>query len=399
MDVVRQHFLLLFSLLLFLLSAACGTLNRSPVSPEQLSDIQIPGIPRARYWADTPPENLDQLISEAYQQRRLSGVGLASRQVLVMSGGAEQGAYGAGLLKAWSEMGTRPQFTTVTGVSTGALIAPFAFLGSDYDAFLAKFYGGTPANEIFRSKGVGGLLFGVSVADNSPLQKIIEDTVTPAFMAEIAKEHRKGRRLLIQSLSLDAQRPVIWDLGAIAASGAPNAEQVFQDALLASASIPGAFPPVLVQVQTPDGIRDEMHVDGAISASATGLEGWYLADPRRELPVQAETLYVVRNFRVLPEPEQTKGKLLSIAARSLDTLVKTQGTDDLLEIYLGAKDIGSRYRVTWIGAGFTETPPAPFDQDYMQALYEYGYQKMKSGNAWSNLPPQLLARDKVANIH
>lgn len=374
-------------------------MSRTPVTPADLDDPAVPGIPGARYWADAPPKNLDTLISQAYRQRQKSGAGARGRKVLVLSGGAEQGAFGAGVLNAWTDSGTRPEFTSVTGVSTGALIAPFAFLGSEYDDFLGEFYGGTPANEIFRSRGALGTVFNVSAADNSPLKSIIDDTVTPEFLAKIAAEHAKGRRLLIQSLSLDAQRPVIWDLGEIASSDAPNAETIFQDALLASASIPGAFPPVLMPVETPNGIKDEMHVDGAIYSSATGLEGWYLSDPRRELPVQPETVYVIRNFKVLPEPDATKAKLIPIAARALDTIVKTQGTDDLLEIYLGAVDIGSKYRVTWIGTGFTEKPPAPFDQQYMKALYEYGYQKMKSGKAWSTSPPQLMSREKVLATH
>ncbi len=378
--------------------SVCGTIKRDPVGIGDLQNPQVPGIPGARYWADSPPEELQDLIRETFEQRQRSGVGRNGREVLVLSGGAENGAYAAGLLNAWSESGTRPEFTTVTGVSTGALIAPFAFLGEKYDGKLREFYSGTPADQIFRSRGAIGTVFNVSALDSSPLKRIIDDTVTPEFLAAIAREHAKGRRLLVQSLSLDAQRPVLWNLGVIASSSAPNAETVFQDALLASASIPGAFPPVLVQVDTPDGPRDEMHVDGAISSTMTALDEWYLARPGQELPNQRETLYVIRNFRVLPEASVTKAKLLKIAGRSLDTLVKTQGTDDLLELYLGAQEAGGRFLVTWIGTGFTQTPPAPFDQEYMQALYVYGFNKYKSGKAWSTLPPQLMTRTQVERI-
>jgi predicted acylesterase/phospholipase RssA len=255
---------------------ACTTLPRNPV-PLDLLDSgvmpNIPNIPDARYWGDEPPANLDDIMAETAEQRRMSGVD-SNAVMLALSGGADNGAFGAGLLNAWTEMGTRPEFTTVTGVSTGALSAPFAFLGSNYDDELLLMYGGFPRKSIFRLRSWGNILPKASVADTAPLAEVITQFVDEELLAAVAREHQRGRRLLVQTSHLDAQRPVIWDLGVIAASGAPNALDVFRKALLASAALPVAFPPVLFEVLVDGQIYDEMHVDGGVVSQATALTSW-----------------------------------------------------------------------------------------------------------------------------
>jgi hypothetical protein len=199
---------------------------------------------------------------------------------------------------------------------------------------------------------------------------------------------------MVQTSHLDAQRPVVWDLGAIAASGAPNSLDVFRNALLASASVPVAFPPVLFEVEVDGQIYDEMHVDGGVVSQATALTAWQGAINKEisHRPDGPGTLkiYVVRNGRIAPEPQAVEYGLLGIAGRSVATLIKSQGIGDLLSAYAAARIRGGDYYLTWIGEDFVQEYPGPFDPDYMSALSDYGYNLMKSGNAWERKPPVLM---------
>lgn len=374
--------------------AGCGTIPRTVPDGPQLASLatveqpQIPGIAGGRYWGDVPPANLTQGVAVLKQQRAVSGVGRPYLNVLAISGGADFGAYGAGVLAGWSKTGTRPEFAAVTGVSTGALTAPFAFLGPRYDGVLAEVYGGLPSSALFTRRGILGALSNASAVDTAPLRRTIARYATDEMLAEIAREHKRGRRLFVQSTSLDAQRPVIWDLGAIASSGAPNAREVFVDALMASAAVPGVFPPVLMPAVV-DGRRfDELHVDGGVISSSTVMTGWQ-PDLLERRGIQPMRLYVINNNRILPEPEATEADLPGIAGRSLTTLIKAQGTANLLEAYQSAQLHRAAFNATWIGADFTHPYPRPFDSDFMKALFAYGEARAINGTAWKPLPPQL----------
>ncbi len=378
---------------------ACAGVPRNPVPMDQLASATIPGIPNARYWGDEPPANLDDLIAEIAEQRRISGLD-PNVTMLALSGGSDKGAFAAGLLNAWTEMGTRPEFTTVTGVSTGALSAPFAFLGPDYDDDLRQMYGGFPQKRLFRLRSWVNILPQASVADSAPLANVIAQYVDEELLADVAREHRRGRRLIVQTSHLDAQRAVIWDLGAIAASGAPNALDVFRKALLASASVPVAFPPVLFEVEVDGQVYDEMHADGGVISGITTLTAWQM-DIREEasrLRDRSSTMrfYIVRNSKITPEPKTVDHNLIDIAGRSISTLLKSQGIGDLLSAYAAARIRGADYYATWIGADFVLDSPGPFDPGYMRALSDYGYNLMESGNAWVRKPPVLMSASERA---
>lgn len=381
---------------------ACAGVPRNPVPLDQLASATIPGIQYARFWGDEPPASLDHIVAELEEQRRLSGLD-RDTTVLALSGGADDGAFGAGLLSAWSEMGTRPEFTTVTGVSTGALSAPFAFLGPDYDNDLRQMYGGFPKESLFQVRTWLSILPQASVADSAPLAKVIAQFVDEELLAEVAREHRRGRRLLVQTAHLDAQRAVIWDLGAIAASGAPNAIDVFRKALLASASIPVAFPPVLFKVEVDGQVYDEMHVDGSVISGITVLTSWQV-DITEEVSQRRDNFapprfYIVRNGKITAEAQTVDHGLVDIAGRSIFTLLKSQGIGDLLSAYAAARIRGGDYYATWIGDDFVHEYPGPFDPGYMGALFDYGYNLMKSGNAWARKPPALMdASERAAAL-
>ena len=183
----------------------------------------------------------------------------------MISGGGDWGAFGAGVLKGWGNVTgdlARPQFDVVTGVSTGALIAPFAFLGRAYDSQLAGLFTSYGADQIYESNILSGIFGGKALANSKPLAKLIETYVDASFLRRVAEERTKGRFLLVGTTNLDAQRPVYWDMGKIAQKGDNQALELFRHVLLASASIPGIFPPVLVQVEAGGQVYQEMHVDG-----------------------------------------------------------------------------------------------------------------------------------------
>jgi hypothetical protein len=377
---------------------ACSGPGRNPIPIEHLSEATIPNLPDVRYWANTPPKKLEEILVEIEAQRQASGVG-KELITLALSGGADNGAFGAGLLKGWSDLGTRPEFTVVTGVSTGALTAPFAFLGPTYDDQLAELFAGSiPPSAYFKKRSIFSIIPKASAVDSAPLFELIKKYGTVDMLAKIAHEHKRGRRLLVQTSHLDAQQAVIWDLGAIAASGAPNALDIFHKALLASASVPGAFPPVLFDVEVDGQIYDEIHADGGVISQDTTLSAWQydLRELRDELgsDQKPSRLYLIRNGKVEPEPETTKYSLLGLAGRSISTLIKTQGDSNILEAYGSAKISGADFHVTWIGRDFDAPYPGPFDPGYMKALYQYGYDLMKAGDAWENKPLMLMSDEE-----
>jgi predicted acylesterase/phospholipase RssA len=189
-------------------------------------------------------------------------------QLLAVSGGGENGAFGSGLLCGWSEHGTRPVFELVTGVSTGALTAPFAYLGSSYDPQLRTVYTELKSSGVFLKRGLTAALFDDALSDNSPLFKTISGYLNEAMLAALANAYDDGRLLLIGTTDLDAQQPVIWNMGAIAKSGHPRALDTIRRILLASAAIPGAFPPTLFDVVLDGKPYQELHVDGGAFAQA-----------------------------------------------------------------------------------------------------------------------------------
>ncbi|MEO1091388.1 MAG: patatin-like phospholipase family protein [Pseudomonadota bacterium] len=372
--------------------AACASVERRPVPADHSEIAQIPGIPDARHWGDAPRPGLEDYLLTMREQRLSSG-GPDRVVLLALSGGADDGAFGAGLLKAWSDAGDRPEFQLVTGVSTGGLSAPFAFLGPDYDADLKEVFS-LPADRIFSERAWVNILPKASAMDTLPLFEVISSYADEALLEAVAAEAAKGRRLFVQSTNLDAQRPVIWDLTAIASSGAPEALDVFRKALLASASIPGAFPPVTFEVEADGESYDEIHADGGVISQDTVMASWLfrLDEIAAQVPdVERAPLdiYVVRNGRVAPQHEGVQYDLITVVGRAASTMIKMSGLTDIYVGYLAAEAADANFYATWIGDDFTVPYSGPFDVDYMAALYDYGEKKLESGKAWSPLPPFL----------
>jgi hypothetical protein len=309
---------------------------------------------------------------------------------LAISGGGADGAFGAGVLAGWTARGNRPEFDLVTGVSTGALTAPFAFLGPRYDDALKKVFTESTTSDIAIARPVRGLLGGESLASNAPLAKVVAFYVNDAFLKEVAAEYMKGRRLLIGTTNLDAQRPVVWDMGKIAASGHPEAIELFRKILLASAAIPAVFPPGFVEVAANGTVYEEMHVDGGATREVFLLPTQILAknvDATLNVkPIRRS--YIIRNGRVGPEWKAVKPRTLSIAGRSISTLIKNQGIGDLYELYAFTKRNAVDYNLIYIPSSFADTSTQAFDPVYMTKLYDLGYQMASNGNSWKKVPPR-----------
>lgn len=388
------------------LVSACDTPQRLASLPDALRQRSFKGLPEdCRVVLDgTDDQDLARIALEAlrreldYAQR--TGTPLGPAAFLAISGGGENGAFGAGLLTAWSGLGTRPVFKAVTGVSTGALSAPFAFLGSAYDSQLEGIYTRTAQADVLTSRGLLTALFSDSLYDTTPLLHLIRSFLTPEFMAAIAREYvERGRLLIVATTNLDMSLPVLWNMGAIAASKSADAADLFARILLASASIPGAFPPVMIDVEI-DGQRyQEMHVDGGTTAQVVfyppSLGGAELARALpaedREIALQSarrpRTLYVIRNGLLNTTSETTTRSTLKIAGKAIATLIQSQGLGDLYRLFLLCKRDGIDYNVAWIPATFTDRLKEPFEPSYMQKLYEVGRAEMLAGHAWSKLPP------------
>lgn len=382
----------IFVVILCLAMAGCASVVRNPVPEADHQDVTVLDSEHIRQWGDGRSVRLWRTVEKAGDlQAQFGGIMHQEHNYLVISGGGPRGAYGAGVLTAWTELGTRPEFTLVTGVSTGALTAPFAFLGSKYDTGLEEVYTTLDTRQIIDTRNFFAILGGDSVVDSSPLKSLIETLIDDEVIKDLAREYRRGRQLLVGTTNMDAGRPVVWNITRMAASGHPDAAKVIRQVLLASASIPGAFPPVYIEVETPDGRKyDEMHVDGGVSSQMFFYPAqidWKQVTER--LDVQGTpTIYLIRNAFLNPEFKTVSPRLLPIADRTINSLIRTQGIGDFFRIATLADRDGLDFQVTWIPDGTNELigvkPAEEFDPKYMKALYDYARQRTFSGETWTN---------------
>ncbi|MEK1931305.1 MAG: patatin-like phospholipase family protein [Pararhizobium sp.] len=304
---------------------------------------------------------------------------------LMISGGGAGGAFSVGVLSAWSAAKTRPQFDVVTGVSTGALVAPFAFLGSAYDDTLVHLYTSGVAEELVRSKRPGGL-FGPSLLKADPLRRMIERFITPKILQQVAAEHRKGRRLLVLTTNLDSQRAVVWNMGVIANSGQPAAVKLFQDILVASASIPGVYPAVMIKAESGGRHFEEMHSDGGSATQILTFPQFLLTSSTRLATKQSVNFYVIVNNALMPEFAITPDKTLSVIARAYSIFVKSQTQSALTALFNYSKLTGARFHLASIDAQVPYSMLDPFNTNYMRAVYNLGYAEVVAGTLWRERP-------------
>jgi hypothetical protein len=310
--------------------------------------------------------------------------------ILALSGGGAGGAFGAGALVGWSRQGTRPEFQIVTGVSAGALIAPFAFLGSSWDKPLAEAFSGARTERLLQPN-VLGALFGASVYRGAPLVDLVDSYVTDALLHAIAVEAAKGRLLAVATTDLDKEETVIWNLTALATEGGERARRLFRDVLVAAASIPGVFPPVIIRVEESGEIFDEMHVDGATTSSlfiAPEIAG-YLSDPLNEL--RGANLYVIVNGQLGSVTQTTPIKTLKIASRGLAAILQSNARADFAIASSFAQRNGMTVWVTDIPGEYAYGGPMDLRRSRMKSLFNFASRCAADEQLWAT-PLQVVER-------
>ncbi len=385
----RRKSSLTLAVLLSLAVTGCATIERTPYTAEQAARAEIPGMGGVRFSGDAPASVFERLRDEVVRaaQARHEPV-----TYLALSGGGGDGAYGAGFLKGLGETGRRPQFTIVSGVSTGALMAPFVFLGSSYDGMLGDLYTSGYAATLVKNVNVLNGLFGNALVDSDKLMQLIKQYITDDVIQRVAAEHRAGRRLLIATTNLDSQHSEVWDMGAIANSGSPRATKLFRQVLAASASVPGLFPPRLIDVEADGKGFEEMHVDGGtlrqlyvapddVIFGATGTK----AGPG------IRDLYILVNNKIDPTFDLVEDATIPVGTRSLSTILKREGRNNVLSAYAYAIRNKIGYHLAFIDANVrdlpADDPKAEFSVEYMTYLYNLGEEKGKAARPWDGIPP------------
>ena len=364
-------------------AAGCATIERVNYTQQEQIAAVVPGFPDARVWADDP--------AIALKSSPIAPTISKQPTILALSGGGADGAFGAGLLSGWSARGNRPQFTIVTGASAGALIAPFAFLGSGYDEALRSVFASGEMENFLQFEGVSGLVGGSGLFKAGPLRQLIAKYVDENTLQAVAQQYRAGRKLFIVTTNLDAQRTAIWDMGRIASSGNPKALDLFRKVMEASASIPGIFSPVLIEVEAEGKAFSEMHVDGGVTANIMVVPEAILTANKAILPANVKPkVYIIMNGKLDPYFEVVKPRTLQIAIRSFETSVRANTRNTLLAVYEFSKRRNWQVNLAAIDDGVPNQTKPGFDTAYMRSLFEYGYERGKSGQLWQATPAEPI---------
>jgi predicted patatin/cPLA2 family phospholipase len=362
-------------------------------------------MPDIRAWAGQPSPAMERDMLKSFEQESVTDFpraadGSVRYAHLALSGGGANGAFGAGFLNGWTQTGSRPVFKIVTGVSTGALMAPFAFLGADHDSALRDFYTTTSSRDIFILGSLFAqlrqLLSGEALADTRPLIALIEQHVDAALLRRVAEAHQRGRRLYIGTTDLDSRRFVVWNMGLIATSGRPEALALFRKVMLASASIPVAFPPVFFKVMADGRAYDEMHVDGGVGARVFlngGIFRSSIIHQRGGLGLGREDIFVIHNGQLIPVSDPIPRSLPSIALRVLDASGRAAVVGDLFRIYNFSQREGAGFHWITIPNDVDMSGDEVFDPVQMQMLYDVGLRIATNGDPWARLPPGRQPQD------
>jgi len=386
----------LFLLIVFTsVISGCASI-RHAVPEDSLNSATVFGMQDIRAISGSPSDSFKQdflkLLEQEEKENRPFFDFKATKTycILAISGGGSNGAYGAGLLNGWSKSGTRPVFKIVTGISTGAMIAPFAFLGSEYDDELKEFYTKYSTRDIVQIRPSGR-----SFTSTRPLERLIKHYCDAELLKKIAAEYDKGRRLYIGTTNLDAERLIIWDMGKIASIGDDKALKLFRKIILASASIPVVFPPVYLNVEVDNKQYDEMHVDGGVSRQIfflhDVLQGFDKAVKEKGIDISRNRyeIYIIRNGYVNPIYKEVPDSLSAIAERTVDSVTNAQSIGDLYQLYLFTRNGKGDFNLAYIPATHIEKSREPFDPIEMQALFDLGFKEAQEGYPWKKTPPGL----------
>lgn len=352
-----------------------------------LSDIRY-------YSADW--HNLESRVSQTLQRlRQASPDGRIN--VLALSGGGAVGAFGAGALIGLSRRGERPDFQVVTGVSTGALIAPFAFLGPEWDAQLADAFSGNRSRSLLHSHWLRGLLR-PGAYEATPLAEMVDHYVTFQLLEAVAREAATGRLLEVATTDIDKEETVIWDLGAIASRGDESSRELFRDVLIASASVPGVFPPVLLHVRQGGITYDEMHVDGATTVPFIGAPESLFFSSFQLTDLSGGRIFILVNGRLASAPRTTPFSTIPILSRSFAAALRHMSRMQLASTAEFAETHGMELEFTAIPMDYPRVNPLDFRPVTMRALFNYGMRCAEQRRLWTTVD-EAVARADYAISH
>jgi len=398
----KIHILILLSFFLFL--SGCAT-ARHATPLELLPHVKISGLQDIRAISGEPSDTFKNDFISLLEQEEKEGFSffdfksVKTYSMLAISGGSANGAYGAGLLCGWTKSGSRPVFKIITGISTGAVIAPLAFMGPDYDDKLKEFYTSYSTKDIIRLRNPRiRIPFSNSIADSWPLERLLEKYFDAKFIDAVAAEYKKGRRLYIGTTNLDADRMVVWDMGKIASVGDEKSQELFRKIILASSSMPIAFPPVYFKAELANNVYDEMHVDGGLIHQVfflhDVLKGFDKAIKEKGIDTRRIKfqIYVIRNGYVDPVYKEVPDKMIPIAERTVDAITNSQSVGDLYQLYMFNKDGNGDFNLAYIPATHITRPKELFDRKEMIDLFNLGFKEASEGYSWRKSPP---GRDAV----
>ncbi len=371
----------------------CANAPALPPVPAELVDVaEVPGFHGIRAFGDGTGRQEMDLWGSGGPSGFTHHDAMAGRgplRVLAISGGGSNGAFGAGVLAGWSATGQRPEFDIVTGVSVGALAAPYAFLGPDFDAQMSRLFTGLSSDSIVKSRPRLLALFSDALASSQPLRELIAQHFDVGMMRAVAREHLRGRRLFVGTTHVYAGRQVTWDLGAIASTGKPEALALIHQILLASASVPILLPPVYLEVEARGRRFHEMHMDGSLTRQlfvwAPGFDGAMVMQAHRHRG--RPEFYVIRNGRAKSEYMVMPPHVAALGEHAMYLMSQSQGVADLYVVYTQAQRANAQFRAAWIGDAFEATWDQWYDPRYVQALFDHGRARAASGEVWRAVPP------------
>ncbi|MBN2291812.1 MAG: patatin-like phospholipase family protein [Pirellulales bacterium] len=396
--LIPRHGCVASVLVLCLLMGGCARKrsNCAPVTllkPETVVDLSATSAPRGAVESEVFVELTAPLRKHFADS--MNGPHAAGRKrlnVLALSGGGSLGAFTAGVLNGWTANGTRPTFDVVTGTSTGALIAPLAFLGPCHDARIRELYTNVTSDDIYRKRMKPAVLWSDSAASSEPLERMIANNMDQRMLYAVASAHCQGRHLFIGTTNLDTGRLVIWDMGAIAASGRPGSLELFRKIILASSSVPGFFPPVPIEICVNGRRYTELHADGG-TTSQVFLRGSMLDLNPEEIraghkPLLGSRVYIIIAGKSFPDPKCLKLHALSIAPAALSALTSAQTRNDVVRIFTLSLLTGMEFRLAAVPQEFPVGEDSmEFDTHLMRRLYNEGYRMARCGRAWRKSPP------------
>lgn len=329
-------------------------------------------------------------FENAMKERNPNAPPYRQKNILSLSGGGSFGAFTAGVVCGWTVKGDRPTFDVVTGISTGALVAPFAFLGPAYDEQLKTFYTTLEAKDLYKMKPIRGL-FRESLADNTPLAEKVDQVLTPQVISELGQEHQKGRRLYIGTTAAESKQFVVWDIGAIACRGRPEDRQLIKQILLGSSAIPGVFPPQHIAVTVDGMCVTERHIDGGVS-QALFIHPPYVPPEYRSknqnTDLAGTNIYLIVAGKLYADLEKIKPMALNLVGKEISAMIYAQTRGDLLRLFTASMLTGMNYYLTAIPQEYAApTTGMAFNKQALTGMFNEGYRIVTEGVAWRRTPP------------